>query len=587
MLRGGFFKHRKNCFVSVQETKRSFNLAFTRARVLQMSTWCSHCSGRSRRRETLTDVQWCGSFCQVLTLAGKKKRGEELGTAPVPHVGKPDVVPVKLWIRVTSLKKAKKNGRETQEQLLVRRDTIADELDLLEERYENLKRYYQLQQQVRGMQNDLQRDKRIYDKSKEMSVPFNAMAKIARSFGESDPGIKTQFQALLFPLHDYIISLTDGMGKKMSDLANSEQELQTLANELGLRFVMTESSDAIESLLEKTTASLDELLEFIVEFSVRYNELGERRVGKVVEPVVPVEEQQQQQQLVPLSTSEEGIAEVSSGLTKNQAYVFMNCTERARKFSEAVGDLVGIKEAVRYVQESDIVLHLPLVTLLPTLVAKRDIYIRNLFETRKNQGHGTIGGRVEWEEKIFASPSYNALTPHEKVKYGALNLARSPGGIPSVKKYGYGACHVVFNNEVKKRCTLTYRDSSYASVSKIATFLHPQEIVREIYNFSQNAYLYMVDQKGANPFDSPHFEYTEVQIHGELRWDRDIAAVHVPRDISTDVSFLADFDAFCQILGVQLPLVAYDSKPVKLFEWPVDSPSDDDDDDEDSSSTSW
>jgi hypothetical protein len=102
-----------------------------------------------------------------------------------------------------------------------------------------------------------------------------------------------------------------------------------------------------------------------------------------------------------------------------------------------------------------------------------------------------------------------------------FNLDGNPKGVLSAMRYG--DCYFVFHEHVKKRTTMVYGDSSGNSMNlHIATphnfmnILHylPDQVVESI----------ILKAKGLE-FDYQNYQYVEIQIHGEVRLDRDVKQI--------------------------------------------------------------
>ncbi len=86
---------------------------------------------------------------------------------------------------------------------------------------------------------------------------------------------------------------------------------------------------------------------------------------------------------------------------------------------------------------------------------------RNQFET--GISNGLLGGeRVAWEDELFAG-RYRDAAPHERVKYGGLNVLDLPYGAC----VGFGSCHLRLHEHVNERATFLYGDSHQTRVGVI------------------------------------------------------------------------------------------------------------------------
>ena len=95
----------------------------------------------------------------------------------------------------------------------------------------------------------------------------------------------------------------------------------------------------------------------------------------------------------------------------------------------------------------------------------KDTHYRNVFEVQK-AGAGGIGGRNEWEDRMFDSMHHGA-TNFERVKYGTMNFTNDPKGVAVCS--GYGQSYFLLKPHVRNRCTITDMDSASNSAT-IGTF---------------------------------------------------------------------------------------------------------------------
>ena len=221
--------------------------------------------------------------------------------------------------------------------------------------------------------------------------------------------------------------------------------------------------------------------------------------------------------------------EVVEGLTRAQLDVLLSVEDRIIEYERE-----SKKPCIRYVQEylanCDIVMHIPLYTILKKMVAKKDPFLRNLFEVGTGGGSTDREARAEWEHKIFQSEEYDEFPPHEKVKYATINWAHSRNGVSQVGSYRYGKSYLILRNDVKLRATYSRYDSSYPSVEGVHQL---GTITRMCYistQFTQEEKrlmeFYKPNEKG-NPGMNCIKDYMEVQIHGELIFARDVAKIMI------------------------------------------------------------
>lgn len=156
-----------------------------------------------------------------------------------------------------------------------------------------------------------------------------------------------------------------------------------------------------------------------------------------------------------------------------------------------------------------------------------DEYYRNLFEVHIGRGSTDKAARAEWEGRVFGD-AYDRVTAFDRPKYGTINLTNDPRGVQGAAAF-YGASFFVLKKDVTWRCTLTVDDSS----SSDALPFSPRECSKmcERLESREKERLQMVMEHKGDASD----DYREVQIHGPLRFDRDIAYCVGDERLSADV----------------------------------------------------
>jgi hypothetical protein len=252
------------------------------------------------------------------------------------------------------------------------------------------------------------------------------------------------------------------------------------------------------------------------------------------------------------NVQESGKIEYLPGLTLEQYNVFDEVSKRAAQFSKLSQHEYEKSDMPMHIQQSDIVMHIPLMTLIEeTFINQKDRYLRNLFEINKGRGSNNKSNRSGWESIIFNSKLYDAFEPHDKVKYATLNIARAPHGVRSVGKQ-YGVTYLILNDNIKDRSTMTPRDSSMIGAnSGVGTFKDFFHIIRSI---DGATYLTNLIKRS----DEINYKYVEVQIHGELRFDRDVKKIMVRDDIKA--AFVPYLKKYFRVIGKKIP-VGYFKKP--------------------------
>ena len=127
------------------------------------------------------------------------------------------------------------------------------------------------------------------------------------------------------------------------------------------------------------------------------------------------------------------------------------------------------------------------------------------------------GDRWRWESRIFGG-AYDDAAPELRPTYGALNFRRRTLG-GSVR---FGSAHVRLKPEALTRCTFCYPDSVF-----------------EPDDFGTATHMALTDLALAGDQD-PLDDYVEAQVHGPVRFDRDVEAVVLdPSFVATPVETAA------------------------------------------------
>lgn len=165
---------------------------------------------------------------------------------------------------------------------------------------------------------------------------------------------------------------------------------------------------------------------------------------------------------------------------------------------------------------------------------EKDTYYRNRFETNSSSGTMCIQSRKRWENNMFNS-IYNSAKPHERCKYGILNIKKE---LYVMDAAIYGESYFILKPEVKYRSTLTFNDSSTGG--KTYSFEHPHHFFLSLPKAIIRA---IIDQKQTSAVLGAY--YIETQIHGDVIFNRDILAmVADDKHIATDME--NNMRSFCE-----------------------------------------
>lgn len=164
---------------------------------------------------------------------------------------------------------------------------------------------------------------------------------------------------------------------------------------------------------------------------------------------------------------------------------------------------------------------------------------KSQFETQISNGSVSAfagGERDRWERKLFGGAYQEpSCSPHERPKYGALNLLDHPHGASP----RFGSCYLRLRPAVVSRCTFTFGDSHLAprcittldnfEVMLSAVFEHVADNKCALGECIEDcdALMARLQERVGEPRSAGGKvvrnldDYIEAQIHGELRFDRD------------------------------------------------------------------
>lgn len=249
--------------------------------------------------------------------------------------------------------------------------------------------------------------------------------------------------------------------------------------------------------------------------------------------------------------------EVKTGMTERQEIFFSSLVQTIKEAerNEKGNDLVA-----KYLRKSDVIMHIPLRDFLTKAVEARDGFLRNIFEIGRGRGSNDIEERKYWEHKIFLSQDYDNFEPHDKVKYGTVNWARSREGVRQLKGQ-YGKSYLILSENVKRdRCTYCRYDSSVPSVtgpSKLGNYqtrmvsISKEFTGDEIYSMENKARYF--SKSSYNEVMETAAHYMEVQIHGEVVFARDISKIMIDPYYKGDKEFLNLLQEYFKIIGTEVP----------------------------------
>lgn len=166
-----------------------------------------------------------------------------------------------------------------------------------------------------------------------------------------------------------------------------------------------------------------------------------------------------------------------------------------------------------YMKTVSPIVHFKALTCLQYM--EKDTHYRNLFETNTSSGSRSFPSRENWEDNLFMK-KYSDATPFERVKYGAINIFKSPYGVSSA--YRYGESYMVLHDELKDRVSFVFGDSS-SKQPHMCSFNNYYQI---FYYMPDSCLRFVADRIDGNNSTEPTMPYVECQIHGPLRLKDDI-----------------------------------------------------------------
>lgn len=249
-------------------------------------------------------------------------------------------------------------------------------------------------------------------------------------------------------------------------------------------------------------------------------------------------------------------------LTKCQVKALKFCIKRSKLMSKNTEHLLLEKIIklgygpsdydilMKYVEDIDIMMFLPLFSKGLIHKFKEDCRLKNLFEVMYGMGGNCTSSRIIWENSLF-NGFYDKSTAEEKVKYGCVNMDKNPLGVLSAKSYGDS--FLVLKKEVKYRITLVYGDSAGISSKRhIATPKYMVNILNYIPDDLLSNMLMIANGKDAD-IKYTSYSYVEAQIHGELRLDRDVEKLIIFKgSIDKNDKDMADIKEMCTKYNIEL-----------------------------------
>jgi hypothetical protein len=228
--------------------------------------------------------------------------------------------------------------------------------------------------------------------------------------------------------------------------------------------------------------------------------------------------------------------------------------ERLKKMGYGQGDILRLRLYIR--DEAPIIIHLK-PQIIELLYNQKETHYRNKFDVLskmiKYNSSAGLGCRKKWEDRMF-NEIYKKSKPHERVKYGVLNILNDPYGVREC--YGYGDCYLQLKG-VRLRTTFADQDTA-VNVSKIASCEYYGHVLekyndKELKSIMQVALGHQTFKKQRGIITS----YKEVQIHGDVNLREHVELMVVnPKYRSKKSQFPSVFEKFSAYYN--LPMIWMD-----------------------------
>jgi len=180
----------------------------------------------------------------------------------------------------------------------------------------------------------------------------------------------------------------------------------------------------------------------------------------------------------------------------------------------------------------------------------------NLFGYSRSNGRTSDRQSIYDRLKQFGSRNSIDFAPSMRPKYGALNYTNYPYGSATL----YGKSHMVLKEHVKHNCTFTgvdsmnYKQDSSGGV-KAATFINMERIIANLADKTLEGLGEMVNNP--NQQKKPQ-GYIEAQIHGEIKFSRDVAKIYIDNiEASTNPNLRKHIDSFSRKYRIPVQYYTY------------------------------
>jgi hypothetical protein len=181
-------------------------------------------------------------------------------------------------------------------------------------------------------------------------------------------------------------------------------------------------------------------------------------------------------------------------------------------------------------------------------VMLKDSHYRNGHEI--GSLYGCCSNRRQAEERMFSKASNYGTCPDSKLpKYGVLDLYNE--GCPLRSCEGYGKGIFILSSDIRNRVTISNGDS--LAIRDKTRFGTCDQFAHILNSFSEAKLLRILRSakgKGACAYTSRSFGYKEIQIHGMVKFGRDIVELRIPKDSSEYIE--ANAEKFANRFNIKL-----------------------------------
>jgi hypothetical protein len=180
-----------------------------------------------------------------------------------------------------------------------------------------------------------------------------------------------------------------------------------------------------------------------------------------------------------------------------------------------------------------------------------DTHYRNQHETGFSCGSYSPSSRIAAETRMFGASAYDASTPPaERPRYGALDSLADQDGVASAM--GYGDSYLLLKNEtMRARATIAPQDS-LGTCPPLGTCEHFCHILQHYTDPELNELIAVAVGEKKFAKSRSDYVYREIQYHGEIRLDRDIASLHVNARHAADASTMKLIEEFRKRYKVEI-----------------------------------